>query len=192
MKATDFFLYAILISLFITSCDQGPYKKAMDLNQKGTEYFHKGNDSALYYFELAIQTDSTFQPAIQNKANFLIKKEKYKEALETIDLLIKQRPYAEALQFKGMLLDIINQPNEAKESYQNAIDQFNKQVEKLPNEIKAMNNLSLGVNYFLLGDTTKAKQLLIANKKEAKDLGIADSILNNLNNKEKIIKLLLK
>lgn len=191
MKTTHFFLYTIFIGLIAYSCEQGPYKKAMDLNQKGTEYFYKGNDSALHYFELAIQADSTFQPAIQNKANFLIKKENYQEALETIDLLIAQRPYAEAWQFKGMILDITGQEQEAQKSYQNAIDQFNKQLDKLPNERKALTRLSVGVNYFLLGDTTKAKQLLTENKKEAKDLAIADSILNNLDDKERVIRLLL-
>lgn len=186
------YILIIAIIMFFLSCDQGPYKKAMDYNKKGTEYYSNGNDSALYYFNKAIQTDSTFQPAIQNKANYHIGKQQYPEALETIDQLLAQSSYVEAYQMKGMLLDILDKSTEARVNYQKALDGIEKRLKKTTKDKQPLNLYNLGFTYFLLGDTVKAAKLIQENKDLAKDLSLGDTILNNLNNKNKIIRMILK
>lgn len=186
-------IIAISIVFLLISCDQGPYKRAMDLNKKGTEYYLEGNDSALYYFDKAIKVDSTFQPAIQNKANYYIGKQQYQEALQTIDLLLEQSSYVEAWQMRGMLLDILDQPDEARISYQNAVDGIEKRIKQASKDKQGLNLYNLGFTYFLLGDTSEAKRLIQENKTQAKDNNnLGDSILNSLNNKKKIIQMVLK
>lgn len=164
--------------------DQGHYKRAIDYNQKGVEYFLSKPDSALFYFDKAIQEDSTFQPAIQNKVNYYIKyKKNYPEALKSLNKLIAIKPYPEALLFQGLLLDKMGSHDEAVDSYKKSLKGYEKQDNRIGD---------IGVVQLLLGDTTNAKLSLIKYKEEGKGIKqLTDSILNNLNNREKVIDDLL-
>lgn len=188
-------MYKLLITTAIiilcSSCDQGPYKKAMDLNKIGTRFYLEDNDSALYYFNKAIKTDSTFQPAIQNKANYHIGKQQYEEALETIDLLLAQDSYVEAFQMKGMLLDILGRFDEAQLNYKQAINGIENRLNYASKENESLHRYNLGFTYFLLNDTTKAIKLINQSKERIKDSHLGDSILNNIGNKPKIIQMVL-
>ncbi len=186
------FIITTAIIVLYSSCDQGPYKKAMDLNKIGTMFYLEDNDSALYYFNKAIKTDSTFQPAIQNKANYHIGKQQYEEALETIDLLLAQDSYVEAFQMKGMLLDILGRSDEAKQNYLQAITGIENRLNLASKENESLHQYNLGFTYFLLNDTTKAVKLIQQSKASVKDSHLGDSILNNLGDKTKIIQMVLK
>lgn len=183
-----------LVLLCCIGCSSASHKKeAIDLNNKATKLFISNPDSALILFDKAIALDSSYHLAIQNKANLLIHQLKYAEALSAVQQLLAQKEYPEAWQMKGMLLTKLGKtPEDAEAAYKKALAIQQKRLDTSSTNKKAMENMSIALTYFLLGDTSKAKTLIVENKGGARDQGLGDSILHNLANKQKIIDFILK
>jgi len=188
----------LVLSLFILiifiGCTSSPYKKeAVALNNKATQLFLTNPDSALVLFDQAIAMDSSYQLPIQNKANLLIDQRRYEEAITAIEQLLSKKEYPEALQMKGMLLNKSGKyAEEAQISYRKALAIHQNRLDTIPENQIAIEKMSIAMTLFLLGDTTQAKKLIVENKVKARDLGIGDSILKYLDNKQRIIDIIIK
>lgn len=192
MKLKSIYLISLLL-LVLQGCNQPNYKKeAIELNNKGTQFYLKHEkDSALLYFTLAAEKNPQYQIALQNKVNALISLQQYEQALLAIEDLIKIQPYAEAFTIKGMLLDHTNKPDEATQAYSEGLKKFEERLTSATYANKSMILLEIGQLHFLRGDSSQAKTILEEHKAKAQDLGMADTILNNLNNKVKFIEMVL-
>lgn len=186
--------YYILSILLCFGCQHSPYKKeAIKLNNQATQLFLSNPDSALLLFDKATALDTNYHLPIQNKANLLIGLDRFEEALATIEQLIAKKEYAEAWQMKGMLLDKLGQkPKEAHRAYQKSLSVQQERLTTIPESKKAMENMSIAITYFLMADTSKAKTLILENKNQVRDFGLGDSILKYMDDKKKIIDLILK
>ena len=190
----NIYIVSIAFIVLIYSCNQPNYKKdAITYNNKGSQFFLKNErDSALHYFTLATESDPKYQTAIQNKANTLIALEQYDKSVSVIEDLIKLNPYPEAFTVKGILLDKMNKPNDAQLVYEEGLKLFEERLLKISEDRKSEVMLGIGQLYYLKEDTTKAKSILNEHKIKGKDLGLADTMLNNLDNKMKFIDYVLK
>lgn len=193
MKLKSIYLFSLLLLVF-QGCNQPNYKKeAIEINNKGTQFFQQNlKDSALIYFSLATGKNPQYALAHQNKANALISLKQYDKAILAIDDLIKIQPYAEAFTIKGMLLDKTNKPDEAKQAYSEGLKKFEERLTSTSDANKSMIILEIGQLHFLKGDSSQAKTILEEHKAKAQDLGTADSILNNLQQKDKYIDWVLQ
>lgn len=188
-------IFSLLVVILFIGCNSSsPYKKeAIALNNKATQLFLTHPDSALVLFDQAIALDSSYHLPIQNKANLLIEQRKYKDAIKAVDELLTKQEYPEALQMKGMLLDKLSgNTEEAQISYRKALAIYQNRLDTIPENQIAIEKMSIAMTLFLLGDTTQAKKLIAENKVKAKDLGIGDSILKYIDNKQRIIDLIIK
>ncbi|MCA5003914.1 hypothetical protein [Sphingobacterium bovistauri] len=183
----------VFLFLLLSSCNQPNYKKeAIELNNKGSQFFLQNKkDSALIYFTLATEKNPQYQIAIQNKVNALISLQQYEQALVAIADLLRIQAYAEIFTIKGMLLDKLNKSDEANKAYKEGIKKFEDRIVHTSEAEKSMIMLKISELYFLMGDTTKAKTILLEDKIKAQNLGTVDSILKNLNNKARYIDVIL-
>ena len=94
---------------------------------------------------------------------------------------------------KGMLLEKLgDDTEEAQLTYKKALTRHQNHIGTLPENKIATENMSIALTYFLLGDTTQAKKLIVENKVKARNLGIGDSILKYIDNKQRIIDIIIK
>jgi tetratricopeptide (TPR) repeat protein len=187
-------LLNLFVFTFFIGCTSSSYKKeAIALNNKATQLFRSNPDSALVLFDQAITIDSSYHVPIQNKANLLIDQRRYEEAFVAVEQLLAKKEYPEALQMKGMLLDKLGKtPQEAQVSYQKALSIYQNRLDTLPKNKIAIENMSIAMTYFLLGDTAQAKKLILENKTEPQGVLMGDSILKYLDNKQRIIDIIIK
>lgn len=184
----------LLALLSLLGCSSSPFKKeAIVLNNNATQLFLTNPDSALILFDRAIALDSSYHLPIQNKANLLIHQRRYEEALLAVEQLLTKEEYPEALQIRGMLIDKLGtSATDAQHAYRKALAHQQERLATFPEDKKLSENVSLSMTYFLLGDTTQAKKIIQENKTKGNNLAIGDSILKYLDNKPRIIDLILK
>lgn len=187
-------LSLLTVIIFIGCTSSSPYKKeAIALNNKATQLFLTNPDSALILFDEAIALDSSYHLPIQNKANLLIDQRRYEEAKVAVDELLAKKEYPKALQMKGMLLEKLgDDTEEAQLTYKKALTIHQNHIDTLPENKIAAENMSIALTYFLLGDTTQAKKLILENNVKVRNVGIGDSILKYIDNRRRIIDIIIK
>lgn len=186
---------ALFIILFLfTACQQAAKtKEAINYNNRAINYSKTNADSALYYFDKAIATDSTYLLAYQNKANLLISMADYKQALVAVDILSSKLENAETLKMKGILHDLNTENKQALENYQKAIVQIDEEVKRVNDFIKYQKLYTKGTLYLLLNKTAEGANLMEKySEKAAIPVTRRDSVLRNKDNKEELLKILIQ
>ena len=186
-------LYTILVWVTFLSCNQPNYRKeAIALNDKGAYYFNQNNlDSALWYFNQSTIKNPNYLIAYQNKANVLIKMKKYELAVQEVDKLVHVQAYAQAVLFKGILYDRLEKSNQADSNYRYALELFQNELKNASAQQTPNIKSAIALNYYLLGDSLTCKAILDSINQPTETLLPADSLLKNLNNKTKIIDMIL-
>lgn len=184
----------VLLSMVFSSCSPTPFnKEAIKMNNKATQLFLTNKDSALILFNKAIALDSSYHLPIQNKANLLISQKNYSEALETINLLISKKEYPEAWEMKGILIDKLGRTDDALRAYERSLHLRKERLKKLTSEQQiSMENYGIGINYLLINDTLKGKELMVDNLEKSKNIkNLHDSLIKYAHDKNKLINVIL-
>jgi len=183
----------LIVSLFLfISCDNGKNEfnpKSVALNNEAVDKLKvEDYQPALNLFDEAIQLDSSYYIAYNNKVTALVQLERYNDAIVTNKLSLNQKPdLAEGHLFLGMLLENEGDSIKAKESYKKAIQIFEERISK--DKMVESNELNLSVAYLFIGEDEKAKTLFEKLKENKKYNETVNFFYKS--NKEEIIKQLL-
>lgn len=165
-------------------------------NGKGTLFFAEGDvDSALYYYNLSIQLDSSYHSPHSNKCQLFLKSKNYQSALsESKVVLIKNPGLAEAWAFTGMLYDFLSDSINARTHYLRSIEIFDNRIANTEDEnFSRANRLNRAVSLLLLGNETEAHAELIDLKNTApndSEVMMIEGLLNF--NKEEYLNEVIK
>ncbi len=147
-------LITIVFGFLIISCNNTDSNKAIMLNNKGSKYLSDWNyDSALFYFNKALEIDSTyFLPRI-NIVNVCYQKDDYKKAIDECLKISNNNPEITWIWFlKGLYQDKIFQSLKAKESYAKAVSSMGSQLSEISD--KKVNQIyRLIIDYSIMLET---------------------------------------
>lgn len=189
----------ILIIIFIfASCHSQPKKKkvynpkAIELNNKGAEFIKVQKiDSAIFYFDKALEIDSAYDVAYENKCNIYSSRKDFKTALEVSEKANSNIPdFAEGWFYSGLLEDKLGDSLKAIECYKQSIKIFDERISNAdnPKSIKA-NKLNRAIAYILIGQENKGRNAI----KELLKNDPSDAFIEEFTklNKDEIVKRLL-
>jgi len=179
-----------LITTFLTltiffSCTSQTEKtdydpKAIELNNKAGEYYQIGEyDSALYYFDKAIELDENYYLPHSNKVNIYLSRKDYKKALNESELVLKKNPdLAEGWTFTGMLYDFSGDTIKAKSYYEKSIEIYDQRISN-PDKKQDLesNRLNRAFSLILIGKEKEGKEEFKNLKSENPDNIIIDEFL---------------
>lgn len=135
--------------------------KAIELNNKAGEYYQIGEyDSALYYFDKAIELDENYYLPHSNKVNIYLSRKDYKEALIESELILKKKPdLAEGWIFTGMLYDFLGDTMKAKSYYKKSIEIYDQRISN-PDRKQDLesNRLNRALSLILIGKEKEGKE----------------------------------
>lgn len=191
---SKFFLNIIFATLVLNSCRPNTgAQEAVRFNNIAISYAKQNIDSAIYYFDKAIQMDSNYLLAYQNKANVLIAAKQYNEALQEVNILSSKVANSETYKMKGLLYALTNDSIKAKENYIQAIEHIDEEVKRVNDFLKYQKLFHKGTIYLLLNQNKEGIDLI---EKYSKKTNIAstrkDSIVTFQNDKEELIKILIQ
>ncbi len=132
--------------------------KAIELNNKGVEMMVRKfkQDSALYFYNKAIELDTTYYLPHTHKATIFAQRKEYKKALLEMEMAIRKAPnIAETIFFVGMLNEILGNTQKAEKYYLESVEIFNKRIESLnKKEDIDFNKLNLALSKKFLNDSS--------------------------------------
>ncbi len=175
----------ILTIFLIFSCksqsDRTEYNpKAIELNNKGGEFFQKGEyDSALIYYDQAIELDKNYYLPHSNKVNIYLSRKDYENALHESGLVIEKKPdLAEGWTFAGMLYDFLGDTIKAKAYYEKSIEIFDQRISNpdKKNDLES-NRFNRAFSLILIGKEKEGKEELKKLKSENPDNIMIDEFL---------------
>lgn len=179
-KKSSFYFKNILVVLSIvtltSSCnDLNTMNESGNLfNEKAIEYNDKGVkcaminqiDSALYYYDKAIEIDESYHLPHSNKVQVYVKNKDYEKALLESQFVITKNPdFAEGWFFHGMITEWLGDSISASSHYKNSIEIFTKRINS-SFEHKDANILNRAIAYLFIGEIEKGRDdiKLIAEK----------------------------
>jgi tetratricopeptide (TPR) repeat protein len=139
----------LLILVVINSCSQKlPPKKAINLNNMGVKCLmefptnDKTLDSAIIFFNQALQLDSTYVIAYMNLTTAYNRKHNYKNEMLILNKVIGLHYGSpQVILTKGMLFERMNNVDSAKQCYQTADIKLQKKLIKNPNDVGLIEEL---------------------------------------------------
>ncbi len=194
MKHLNFTFLSIIILIACTSqTNKYEYNpKAVKLNNKGGEFYQQGDyDSAIAYYNQAIELDSNYYLPHFNKVTIFLARKEYKNALKESELVNNKKPdLAEGWTFTGMIYDFLGDSLNAKSYYKHSIEIYDKRIINSNNKqsIEA-NKLNRAFSLILLGKENEGKAEFKSLKSENPDPKMIDEFLK-MNKKEYIIHLI--
>ena len=154
--------------------------KAIELNNKAGEYYQIGEyDSALYYFDKAIELDENYYLPHSNKVNIYLSRKEYKKALNESELVLKKKPdLAEGWTFSGMLYDFWGDTIKAKSYYKKSIEIYDQRISN-PDKKQDLesNRLNKAFSLILIGKEKEGKEEFENLKSENPDNIMIDEFL---------------
>jgi tetratricopeptide (TPR) repeat protein len=178
-------IIAIFIFTVVTSCsnvtENSEYTPlAIELNEKAVKYHQDGEyDSALSYFNLAIEADNNYYLPHSNKSTIYLSLKNYKLALHESELVIKKKPdFAEGWVFAGLLHDFLGDTAKARSYYKKSIEIFDDRItDPDKKEELEYNQISRAVSLILIGKEKEGKEKLENLKQRNQDNMIIDEFL---------------
>jgi len=180
----------ILLTVVIYSCSNNRQAdrfdpKALELDSKAADLTMNGKeDSALILYDQALQIDSTYYPAYNNKANIYLNKGFPDSAIIQLEKTLKLKPdFAEIWSFVGMLYDNKGDTLKAKRYYEKSITLYTVRIENpdrtSKKDITRSNRLNRAYNYIFDGQVQKGRTEAIQLKKEDAN-NIDSNMLNDM------------
>ncbi len=155
-------------------------QKAIELNNKGVELYQFGEyDSALIYYDQAIELDNNYYLPHSNKTTIFLSRKDYKSALKESELVIKKKPdLAEGWTFAGMLYDFLGDTLKAKAYYGKSIEIYDQRISN-PDKKKYLeaNRLNRAFSLILIGKENEGKKEFEKLKSENPDNIMIDEFL---------------
>ena len=179
-----FYLLNLLFILFL-SCEKQSKNiefklEAIELNNKALSYYKNGKiDSAVCFYDKAIDLDSNYYIPHLNKITIYLLKKEYKKAIFEGERAINKKPdLAEVWTLVGMIYDFLGDSIKAKSYYLKSIEIFNHRISN-PKKIKNLeaNRINRAISLILLGKDKEGKQELRKVKKENPDNRMVDEYL---------------
>jgi tetratricopeptide (TPR) repeat protein len=150
-------VFSLLLFIAINSCTYSQNTKVVSkgciiLNNKGVEYLSNypmdgeaGLDTAINLFLQAIQCDSTYLTVYINIANAYDKKHNYHEEMKTYNklLVLTNNHSPSMITQKGVLFERINDIDSAKKYYYLANKEYERELEKNPDNAETVKGLIL-------------------------------------------------
>lgn len=163
-------LLAITTSLYCFGQDVPVYNhEAIEMNAKAGEYLQRSQeDSALFFFDKAIELDASYTLPHSNKVTIYLNRKDLNKALLECKMIVKKQPkMAEAWTFTGLIYDELKQKEEAKRCYQTSIDIFVERIEdKALSNRTMINRLNKAVSFILMEEKEKGSAELNQLQKE--------------------------
>jgi len=154
--------------------------KAIELNNKAGEYYQIGKyDSALIFYDQAIELDKDYYLPHSNKVNIYLFRKDYENALNESELVIEKKPdLAEGWTFTGMMYDFLGDTINAKLYYKQSIEIFNHRISN-PDKKKDLesNRLNRAFSLILIGKEKEGKEKFKKLKSEYPDNIMIDKFL---------------
>ena len=102
----------------------------MALYEQATDFEAQSKpDSALLFYDRAIEADPAYHLPYFGKANLLVRENEFHKALEVIETAVEKEPtFAEGWQSAGIIADLIGDTLKAKVYYKENIRLFNKNI----------------------------------------------------------------
>lgn len=180
--------------LLLASCQRNTStKESINYNNLAIKWSTTSTDSALYYFDKAIEADSSYLLAYQNKANLLTSLGNYGEALQQVEILSSKIENSETYKMKGLLNDLIGNHQIAQDNYLSAISEIDEEIKRVNDFAKYKKLLDKGTLYLLIDKPIEGTKLINLYHKKA---NIADSRKDSLiqfqQNKQTLLKLLIQ
>lgn len=138
--------FTIVLLIFVSSCKDAKEKvdqECITFNNKGTAHLTRNDfdpenpgsiDSALYYFDKAIQCDSNLFVPYFSKLGILTSKKEFSKALSWISLM-KEKFKGDENRFddyKGALFELLQQKDSAMKYYISSLEYKNRLTIKYP------------------------------------------------------------
>ena len=179
-------LFIIFLTLTIFfSCTSQTEKtdynpKAIELNNKAGKYYQIGEyDSALIFYDQAIELDKNYYLPHSNKVNIYLSRKEYKNALNESELVIeKKADLAEGWTFTGMLYDFLGDTIKAKSYYKKSIEIYDHRISN-PDKKQDLesNRLNRAFSLILIGKEKEGKEEFKKLKSENPDNIMIDEFL---------------
>ena len=178
-------IITLLILTIFFSCTSQTEKtdynlKAIELNNKAGEYHQIGEyDSALYYFDKAIELDENYYLPHSNKVNIYLSRKDYKKALNESELALKKKPdLAEGWTITGMLYDFLGDTIKANSYYKQSIEIYDHRISN-PDKKQDLesNRLNRAFSLILIGKEKEGKEEFKKLKLENPDNILIDELL---------------
>lgn len=155
----------LCILFILTSCHTQQKKiiynpKAVALNNKAAEFTKiQKLDSAIFYFDKALEIDSTYYLPYENKCNIYCTLKDFKTALKVSEKAISVIPdFAEGLFYSGLLNDKLGDSLKAIEYYKQSIKLFDVRISSTDNpKILKGNKFNRAIAYILIGQEDKGQ-----------------------------------
>lgn len=154
-----FNIFFLGLCIFSANAQNHFNQNAIELNNLGSEKIKvQQYIDAIIFFDRAIELDSTYYIAYNNKITALVGLKKIAEAINVNKLSIKQKPdLAEGHFFLGVLYDYIGDSTSARNSYNNSIYYYK---ERISNNINIESNeINLAMAYKFIGESEKSAKL---------------------------------
>ncbi len=176
-KTINLIISALIFITILQSCkgqekkpDYNP--KAIELNNKAVQLMQRMDyDSALIYFNKAIEIDKSYYVPYSNMTGIYLNKKQFDKALQVSDKVIEIKPdLAEGWSFAGMLYDSQGDSLTANKYYRKSIEIFDDRI-KNPEKKKDLtaNRLNRAFSLILLGHEKEGKDEMRKLKSENPD-----------------------
>jgi len=178
-------IIAFFIFIILPSCKSQTEKtdynpQAIELNNKAVEYYQIGEyDSALYYYDKAIELDRNYYLPHSNKVNIYLSRKDFKNALNESELVIEKKPdLAEGWTFTGILYDFLGDTIKAKSYYKKSIEIYDHRISN-PDKKQNLesNRLNRAFSLILIGKEEEGKEEFKKLKSENPDNIMIDEFL---------------
>ncbi|MPM06950.1 hypothetical protein SDC9_53254 [bioreactor metagenome] len=160
--------FAILILPILSVAQQSGEGKpinptAIEFNNKAVVLMTQDEcDSALFYFDKAIEADSNYMPPHSSKSKIYVINGQYDLALNETESAIKIKPdQAEAWAFAGVIIEFKGDTLKAKDYFKKSIEIFDARISNpdMSNFIFA-NKFNRAISLILLGNEKEGKNEL--------------------------------
>jgi tetratricopeptide (TPR) repeat protein len=144
-------------------------------------------DSALFYLDRSIETDSLYLMAYTNKAQVFQRRGSLEKALEVLRKVETMKPdFAEVIMGQGFILEKMGKIESANQKYWQALKAYEKRLEDNPsNSVKIQSDIAL--LYIFLEDQNRAldeiRNLILENP-ENEELKAMEGYIKNFDRKK--------
>lgn len=163
--------YFILLTLVLSCRAQNQKTKKVSYNSTAIELNNiamdiiRNNDNNIDSFnkvmqllDQSIQKDSSYYLAYNNKAQLLCEREKYNEAIITLDKILKINPaLVEVKTFKAFMLEKSGNNDKALDIYKNVLEDYNRNLSTDSDNISLLLNRAF-IYFFIDGQDRAIKE----------------------------------
>ncbi len=172
--------FLLIIACSPNKLDNGGFqKKAIEYKNKGalSAQFNK-YDSALFYYDKAIELDETDYLPHLRKRGIYLSLEEYDKALRESEIVLNKKPdLAKEWTFTGMLHEWLGDTITAFIYYNKSIELYDDRIAnpEKENEIEA-NKTQRAISYILVGEEGKAREELQKLKDDNPDNAMSEEL----------------